>query len=205
MMEVCHRDVTDVRRCATAKSEGERSPDRMPPAIGASPDTVRPAVILHRPRCFGPGHVARPFSHRQTGLLLLTPPLATGLGGCVPGGGLSELAAPPGHAPRRRVVVGCPPSPPRSDIDPRGLILTPCGGQKSGPFGAEFFRIFDPCGAKSWGGGGAPPTTLILLRNQWSAYREIVAPEHPQPGGPFRGEQKDFRRPESRIFGSCRC
>ena len=183
VMEVCHRDVTDVRRCATAKSEGERSPDRMPPAIGASPDTVRPAVILHRPRCFGPGHVARPFSHRQTGLLLLTPPLATGLGGCVPGGGLSELAAPPGHAPRRRVVVGCPPSPPRSDIDPRGLILTPCGGQKSGPFGAEFFRIFDPCGAKSWGGGGAPPTTLILLRNQRSVARARRTTLHPVRSG----------------------
>lgn len=30
----------------------------------------------------------------------------------------------------------------------------------------EFFRFFDPCGAKPRGGGGAPPTTLILLRNQ---------------------------------------
>ena len=46
--------------------------------------------------------------------------------------------------------------------------------------------FFDPCGVKSRGSGGAPPTHLILLRNQWSAYREIVAPA-PQPPAVRRG------------------
>ena len=38
---------------------------------------------------------------------------------------------------------------------------------KSAPFGGEFLRFFEACGAAPRGGGGAPPTTLILLRNQW--------------------------------------
>ena len=37
---------------------------------------------------------------------------------------------------------------------------------KSAPFGGEFLRFFEACGAAPRGGGGAPPTTLILLRNQ---------------------------------------
>ena len=57
----------------------------------------------------------------------------------------------------------------------RGCPLTPLLGRpilglakppKSAPFGGEFLRFFEACGAAPRGGGGAPPTTLILLRNQ---------------------------------------
>jgi hypothetical protein len=67
----------------------------------------------------------------------------------------------PARMPDAWVVVWSPPHPPVWTSDPRPLIL-----RKSALFGAEFLRIFGPCGATSRGGGGAPPTTLILLRNQ---------------------------------------
>ena len=54
---------------------------------------------------------------------------------------------------------------------------------------AKKWPFLDPCGAKSRGSGGAPPTHLILLRNQWSAYREIVAPAHQPPARSARGSE----------------
>jgi len=71
----------------------------------------------------------------------------------------------PGGLPRPRCASWGsglePPSPPCLDV-----ILAPKNPPKSGPFWAEFLRVFWACGATSRGGGGAPPTTLILLRNQ---------------------------------------
>ena len=56
---------------------------------------------------------------------------------------------------------------------------------KSAPFGGEFLRFFEACGAAPRGGGGAPPTTLILLRNQRSVASCDRARRTP-PGTPSR-------------------
>ena len=76
-------------------------------------------------------------------------------------------------------VVGWTPLHPPPGRDPRA----PKTGQIRASRGPNFSGFLGPCGAAPRGGGGAPPTTLILLRNQWSAYREIVAPAHPRPAG----------------------
>ena len=55
------------------------------------------------------------------------------------------------------------------------MILGGLNPAKSGPFRAEFFRIFGPLRCSAQGGWGAPPTTLILLRNQWSPCTLSVA------------------------------
>ena len=93
----------------------------------------------------------------------------------------------PGGLPRPRCASWGsglePPSPPCLDV-----ILAPKNPPKSGPFWAEFLRVFWACGATSRGGGGAPPTTLILLRNQFE-YRRAL--RHTPRGvvGAFRAAQ----------------
>ena len=75
---------------------------------------------------------------------------------CLLWGPVARLLAPQDEATDHGVVVWSPPHPPVTT-----LILGPAKPPEIRPFWAEFLRFFGPCGAKSWGGGGAPPTTLI--------------------------------------------
>ena len=94
----------------------------------------------------------------------------------------SPLPSPPDPEPLSRefriyagAILRTPPADSKGGSG-RGCPLTPLLGRpilglakppKSAPFGGEFLRFFEACGAAPRGGGGAPPTTLILLRNQW--------------------------------------
>ena len=100
------------------------------------------------------------------------PPLATG----PPGGPPVTFRLAPGSAPRD------PPS---------GAPQTPLPGGPGGPGrpypaldprGPKICQFLTPCGAKSWGSGGAPPTTLILLRNQWSRALPVARRTASVPG-----------------------
>ena len=82
------------------------------------------------------------------------------------------------------VVVACgPPQPPglRSSGQKRASPRLR-QGSKNGPF-------FRPCGAQPRGGGGAPPTTRILLRNQWPAPALGPARATPASGGSGGGSE----------------
>ena len=107
---------------------------------------------------------------------LQTPPWIRSLGARSRAWGVAGTAATGGRArgarrPPPQAGSGSglePPHPPLSGRDPRWRKPP-----KSALFGAEFFRIFAPCGAAPRGGGGAPPTTLILLRNQFEYRRAL--------------------------------
>ena len=104
----------------------------------------------------------------------------------------SPLPSPPDPEPLSRefriyagAILRTPPADSKGGSG-RGCPLTPLLGRpilglakpsKTAPFGGEFLRFFEACGAAPRGGGGAPPTTLILLRNQWLCVPRRDAPD----------------------------
>ena len=136
---------------------------------------------------------------------LQTPPWIRSLGARSRAWGVAGTAATGGRArgarrPPPQAGSGSglePPHPPLSGRDPRWRKPP-----KSALFGAEFFRIFAPCGAAPRGGGGAPPTTLILLRNQCPVALGDRACGARPSGPPFSGfwPTSASKKPEKTLF-----